>query len=85
MAIEALGLPAGQTTFECTGGDRGWKRDVPIVRLNFERIRSLGWKDERSCEETTRDLSPIAMALVVGALVLPLATPAFWFRPRWRS
>ncbi len=77
MAIEAVGLPAGQTTFEYTGGDRGWKRDVPIVRLNFERIRSLGWKNERSCKETMRDRSPIAIALVVGALVLPLATPAF--------
>jgi UDP-glucose 4-epimerase len=53
--VELVGLPAGQTTFEYTGGDRGWKGDVPIVRLNSERIRSLGWKNERSCQEALRD------------------------------
>ena len=68
-------MPAGQTTFEYTGGDWGWKRDVPIVRLNFERIRSLGWKNERSGKKTMRDRSPIAMALVVGALVLAAGRP----------
>jgi UDP-glucose 4-epimerase len=55
LAVEVLGLPAGQTTFEYTGGDRGWKGDVPIVRLNSERIRSLGWKNKRSCQEALRD------------------------------
>jgi UDP-glucose 4-epimerase len=55
MAVEIVGLPAGRTTFEYTGGDRGWKGDVPIVRLNSERIRSLGWKNERSCKEALRD------------------------------
>jgi UDP-glucose 4-epimerase len=55
MVVELVGLPAGQTTFEYTGGDRGWKGDVPIVRLNSERIRSLGWKNERSCKEALRD------------------------------
>ena len=28
---------------EYTGGDRGWKGDVPVVRLNTDRIRGLGW------------------------------------------
>ena len=45
----------GAATFEYTGGDRGWKGDVPIVRLNSERIRSLGWKNERSCQEALHD------------------------------
>lgn len=26
------------------GGDRGWKGDVPVVRLNTGKIRGLGWK-----------------------------------------
>jgi UDP-glucose 4-epimerase len=26
-----------------TGGDRGWKGDIPIVRLNTDKIRRLGW------------------------------------------
>jgi UDP-glucose 4-epimerase len=55
LAMEMLGLPAGSTTFEYTGGDRGWKGDVPVVRLNSERIRSLGWKNERSCRQALRD------------------------------
>jgi UDP-glucose 4-epimerase len=55
MAVEVLGLPAGRTKFEYTGGNRGWKGDVPIVRLNSERIRSLGWKNERTCKEALRD------------------------------
>ena len=55
MAVEVVGLPTGRTKFEYTGGDRGWKGDVPIVRLNSERIRSLGWKNERTCKEALRD------------------------------
>jgi UDP-glucose 4-epimerase len=30
--------------FEYSGGDRGWKGDVPIVRLNTDRISKLGWR-----------------------------------------
>lgn len=26
-----------------TGGDRGWKGDVPVVRLDSQKIRKLGW------------------------------------------
>lgn len=62
MAVDVLGLPADQTAFEYTGGDRGWKGDVPIVRLNSERIRSLGWKNNRSCREALRD-SMLAMLI----------------------
>jgi UDP-glucose 4-epimerase len=43
LALEALGLDPADVTFEYTGGDRGWKGDVPIVRLNTARIRELGW------------------------------------------
>ncbi|GAA3199038.1 NAD-dependent epimerase/dehydratase family protein [Dactylosporangium siamense] len=55
LAMEVLDLPAGSTTFDYTGGDRGWKGDVPVVRLNSERIRALGWKNERSCRDALRD------------------------------
>ncbi|GIH14125.1 UDP-glucose 4-epimerase [Rugosimonospora africana] len=55
LAMEVLALPDGSTTLEYTGGDRGWKGDVPVVRLNSERIRALGWKNERSCREALRD------------------------------
>lgn len=29
--------------YNYTGGDRGWKGDVPVVRLNSQKIRALGW------------------------------------------
>jgi UDP-glucose 4-epimerase len=34
----------GKVALEYTGGDRGWKGDVPLVRLRTERIRALGWR-----------------------------------------
>lgn len=55
LAMEVLELPPGSTEFEYTGGDRGWKGDVPVVRLNSERIRALGWKNERSVRDALRD------------------------------
>lgn len=51
LAVECLGLNAASVNFEFTGGDRGWKGDVPVIRLNTDRIRSLGW----SCSSGTRD------------------------------
>ena len=32
LAVECLGLPS--VRYEYTGGDRGWKGDVPVVRLD---------------------------------------------------
>ena len=43
LAVECAGLNPSQVKFEYTGGNRGWKGDVPVVRLNTDRIRALGW------------------------------------------
>src|SRR5207249_3991204 len=51
LALEVVGLPAGDTRFEYSGGNRGWKGDVPVVRLDTRRIRSLGWKNAMNCRE----------------------------------
>ena len=32
--------------FEYTGGDRGWKGDVPVVRIATAKIRALGWANQ---------------------------------------
>jgi len=50
LAIEVCGLGEENVRLEFTGGDRGWRGDVPIVRLNTDRIRSLGW----TCRRTSR-------------------------------
>lgn len=44
----------GKTNFIYTGGDRGWKGDVPVIRLNTARIRSLGWECRRNTAEAMR-------------------------------
>ncbi len=43
-----------------TGGDRGWKGDVPLVRLNTDRIRALGWASTMTSREALRS-SMLAM------------------------
>lgn len=51
LAVEVLGLPRGGTKFIFSGGSRGWKGDVPVVRLNIERIKALGWRYQRNTRE----------------------------------
>ena len=53
LAVECLGLPAAPR-LDYAGGDRGWKGDVPVVRLNTERIRGLGWTCRRGSREALR-------------------------------
>ncbi len=54
LAVDIVGLPAGSTQFEYSGGDRGWKGDVPVVRVNTDRIRALGWRNERTGPQALR-------------------------------
>jgi UDP-glucose 4-epimerase len=51
LAVEVMELRPGSVNFEFTGGNRGWKGDIPIVRLNTDRIRALGW----TCRLRTRE------------------------------
>jgi UDP-glucose 4-epimerase len=60
LAVECVGLPPNQVEFEYAGGNRGWKGDVPIVRLNTDRIRRLGWTCSTGSREALRD-SMLAM------------------------
>jgi len=55
IAAECLELEPEKIKFDYSGGDRGWKGDVPIVRLNTDRIRSLGWTNKRNAKEAIRD------------------------------
>jgi UDP-glucose 4-epimerase len=58
LAVEVAGLAPGSVRFEYTGGDRGWKGDVPVVRLNTDRIKKLGWQ----CKRTSRQALCVSMA-----------------------
>ena len=50
LAVECVGLSPGSVRFDYTGGDRGWKGDVPVVRLDSNRIRGIGW----ACKHSSR-------------------------------
>jgi UDP-glucose 4-epimerase len=54
LAVEVVGLQSGTTDFVFAGGARGWKGDIPVVRLNTDRIRSLGWANRMSSKEALR-------------------------------
>jgi UDP-glucose 4-epimerase len=60
LAVECVGLEPGSVAYEYAGGDRGWKGDVPVVRLDTSRIRSLGWQNRMGSREALRD-SMLAM------------------------
>ena len=40
--------------FEYTGGERGWKGDVPRMRLDIERLCATGWTPALNSEESVR-------------------------------
>lgn len=61
LAVECVGLELGATRYEFTGGSRGWRGDVPVVRLSTDRIRSLGWR----CKRTSRQALQESMADLV--------------------
>jgi UDP-glucose 4-epimerase len=55
LAVEVSGLEPGAVEYEFTGGDRGWKGDVPIVRFDCSKIKALGWKARRGSAEAVTD------------------------------
>jgi UDP-glucose 4-epimerase len=62
IAVETLGLDPSGTKFTYSGGDRGWKGDVPVVRLNTDRIQSIGW----TCGRNTGDALRVSMQALLG-------------------
>jgi UDP-glucose 4-epimerase len=53
LVIKQLGL--NQVSYKFTGGDRGWKGDVPVVRFDSRKLRSKGWSNRRTSREALRD------------------------------
>lgn len=62
VAVEVLGLDAEAVEVTYGTADRGWKGDVPIVRISTERIRALGW----TCARTTRDALAASMTSMLA-------------------
>jgi UDP-glucose 4-epimerase len=49
IAVEVVGLK--DVKYIYSGGKRGWKGDVPVIRLNSEKIRKLGWSNKYNSKE----------------------------------
>ena len=53
IAIELMGT--GDTVLEFAGGDRGWKGDVPVVRLDSSKLKAIGWQESFTSHEAIRE------------------------------
>jgi UDP-glucose 4-epimerase len=49
LVVDRLGLTAVAYSF--TGGDRGWKGDVPVVRFETGKLRAKGWSNRRTSRQ----------------------------------
>ena len=49
LTIDVMNLK--DVKFNFSGGNRGWKGDVPVVRLNSDKIRKTGWQNKYSSAE----------------------------------
>jgi UDP-glucose 4-epimerase len=57
-------MKLSNVSFTYTGGKRGWKGDVPKMRLGIEKLKEIGWKPIYSSEKSVRET---ARALIKGA------------------
>jgi UDP-glucose 4-epimerase len=53
LTAELLGISGVEYRF--TGGRRGWKGDVPVVRFDSTKLRSRGWANRLTSEEALAD------------------------------
>lgn len=68
LAVDCLGLDADAVEYVYTGGARGWSGDVPVVRLNCDRLRALGWRcEDNSAAAIRRSLQALAASPEGGA------------------
>lgn len=67
LAVQVSALAPGSVRYDFTGGDRGWKGDVPIVRFDCAKIKSLGWQSRRTSAEAMRDAMSAMRAEIAHA------------------
>lgn len=52
IVVDVLGL--NNVIFKYTGGDRGWKGDVPRFSYNISKVLKTGWKPNYTSDEAVR-------------------------------
>ena len=60
IVVEELGLQNVQ--FNYTGGDRGWKGDVPRFSYDISKVLSTGWRPKHTSDEAVRQTVRDAIA-----------------------
>jgi UDP-glucose 4-epimerase len=60
VIVEEMGL--SDVEFAYTGGSRGWKGDVPRMRLGIEKLKATGWKPAYTSEKSIRDTAKVLLA-----------------------
>lgn len=53
MVVTQLGL--SDVEYRFSGGSRGWKGDVPVVRFDSKKIRAHGWSNRYSSSDALAD------------------------------
>lgn len=64
LVVEELGLK--DVKFAYTGGDRGWKGDVPRFKYNISKVLSTGWAPKHTSDEAVRQTVRDAIASLKG-------------------
>jgi UDP-glucose 4-epimerase len=67
LALEVLGLEPERVAVDYGPSSRGWKGDVPIVRLNTDRIRAVGWEPSAGSADALRGSMQAMLADLEGA------------------
>ena len=52
IVVEELGL--SNVKFSYTGGDRGWKGDVPRFKYDISKVLSMGWTPRHTSDDAVR-------------------------------
>ena len=67
LAVAIAGLQQDEVRYDFTGGDRGWKGDVPVVRFDCSKIKKLGWRNRRSSAQALNDAMEAMREEIEGA------------------
>lgn len=68
IVVGEMGLE--NVNFKYTGGDRGWRGDVPQVRFNTKKMNRLGWRARHSSEEAVKMTIKVLIKEIIGEKIL---------------
>ena len=60
LVVDLMGLK--NVVYDFTGGDRGWRADVPTYSLDTSRIRAMGWQNTLESREAVKTAAQTMLA-----------------------